>query len=75
MRFPVARTDSMYCKPGSWVFPAASQPLPGYYLDQMAQESAQNEDGLKEFLDLFSHRWTQFAYHACSKYRYYICFP
>lgn len=40
----------------------------------MAQESAQNEDGLKEFLDLFSHRWTQFAYHAWRKYRYYICF-
>jgi type VI secretion system protein ImpH len=40
----------------------------------MARESAQNEEGLKEFLDLFSHRWTQFAYHAWRKYRYYICF-
>lgn len=55
-------------------FSGSQSPLPGYYLDQMAQESAQNEDGLKEFLDLFSHRWTQFAYHAWRKYRYYICF-
>lgn len=55
-------------------FSGSQSPLPGYYLDQMAQESAQHEDGLKEFLDLFSHRWTQFAYHAWRKYRYYICF-
>ncbi|MDA3132341.1 type VI secretion system baseplate subunit TssG [Atlantibacter subterranea] len=55
-------------------FSGSQSPLPGYYLDRMARESAQNEDGLKEFLDLFSHRWTQFAYHAWRKYRYYICF-
>lgn len=55
-------------------FSGSQSPLPGYYLDRMAQESAQNEEGLKEFLDLFSHRWTQFAYHAWRKYRYYICF-
>ncbi|EOF5384275.1 type VI secretion system baseplate subunit TssG [Salmonella enterica] len=55
-------------------FSGSQSPLPGYYLDRMAHESAQDEDGLKEFLDLFSHRWTQFAYHAWRKYRYYICF-
>lgn len=55
-------------------FSGSQSPLPGYYLDRMAQESAQNEEGLKEFLDLFSHRWTQFTYHAWRKYRYYICF-
>lgn len=55
-------------------FSGSQSPLPGYYLDRMAQESAQNEEGLKEFLDLFSHRWTQFAYHAWRKYRYHICF-
>lgn len=55
-------------------FSGSQSPLPGYYLDRMARESAQNEEGLKEFLDLFSHRWTQFAYHAWRKYRYYICF-
>ncbi|WP_333498805.1 type VI secretion system baseplate subunit TssG [Kluyvera sp. CHPC 1.2972] len=55
-------------------FSGSQSPLPGYYLDRMAQESAQNEQGLKAFLDLFSHRWTQFAYHAWRKYRYYICF-
>ncbi|MBJ9293294.1 type VI secretion system baseplate subunit TssG [Citrobacter werkmanii] len=55
-------------------FSGSQSPLPGYYLDRMARESAQNEEGLKDFLDLFSHRWTQFAYHAWRKYRYYICF-
>ncbi len=55
-------------------FSGSQSPLPGYYLDRMALESAQNEEGLKAFLDLFSHRWTQFAYHAWRKYRYYICF-
>ncbi|EPC0891774.1 type VI secretion system baseplate subunit TssG [Citrobacter freundii] len=55
-------------------FSGSQSPLPGYYLDRMARESAQNEEGLKEFLDLFSHRWTQFVYHAWRKYRYHICF-
>ncbi|EAW1720467.1 type VI secretion system baseplate subunit TssG [Salmonella enterica subsp. indica] len=55
-------------------FSGSQSPLPGYYLDRMARESAQNEEGLAAFLDLFSHRWTQFAYHAWRKYRYYICF-
>ena len=55
-------------------FSGSQSPLPGYYLDLMARESAQNEEGLKEFLDLFSHRWTQFVYHAWRKYRYHICF-
>lgn len=55
-------------------FSGSQSPLPGYYLDRMAHESAQNEEGLNAFLDLFSHRWTQFAYHAWRKYRYYICF-
>ena len=55
-------------------FSGSQSPLPGYYLDRMAHESTQNEEGLNAFLDLFSHRWTQFAYHAWRKYRYYICF-
>ena len=55
-------------------FSGSQSPLPGYYLDRMARESAQNEEGLREFLDLFSHRWTQFVYHAWRKYRYYISF-
>lgn len=55
-------------------FSGSQSPLPGYYLDRMAQESAQNEEGMAAFLDLFSHRWTQFVYHAWRKYRYYICF-
>lgn len=55
-------------------FSGSQSPLPGYYLDRMARESAQNEEGMAAFLDLFSHRWTQFLYHSWRKYRYYICF-
>lgn len=55
-------------------FSGSQSPLPGYYLDRMARESAQNEEGLKDFLDVFSHRWTQFVYHAWRKYRYHVCF-
>lgn len=52
----------------------SQSPLPGYYLNQMAWEEAQNEEGIKAFLDLLSHRWTQFAYHAWRKYRYHASF-
>lgn len=31
-------------------FSGSQSPLPGYYLDRMARESAQNEEGLKDFL-------------------------
>lgn len=55
-------------------FSGSQSPLPGYYLDRMARESAQNEEGLKDFLDVFSHRWTQFVYHAWRKYRYHVRF-
>lgn len=49
-------------------------PLPGYYLEQIAQESAQGEVGLAAFLDLFSHRLIQFTWHIWRKYRWHICF-
>ena len=52
----------------------SQSPLPGYYLDELALEVAQEEEGLAGFLDLFAHRWTQFLYHIWRKYRYYVCF-
>lgn len=52
----------------------SQSPLPGYYLDNLAWSSAQGEKKLGDFLDMFSHRWTQFVYHIWRKYRYYACF-
>lgn len=52
----------------------SQSPLPGYYLDNLAWEAAQGERKLTDFLDMFSHRWTQFIYHIWRKYRYYVCF-
>lgn len=52
----------------------SQSPLPGYYLDQIAWESAQGESGIADFLDLFSHRMIQFIWHIWRKYRWYVCF-
>ncbi|HCB1602131.1 TPA: type VI secretion system baseplate subunit TssG [Citrobacter freundii] len=53
----------------------SSSPLPGYYLDDMAWLQAQ-EGGCAtaDFLNLFSHRWTQFLYHIWRKYNWYASF-
>lgn len=54
---------------------AGSQsPLPGYYLEAIAREAAQDESLVAEFLNMFSHRWTQFVWQIWRKYRYYVCF-
>lgn len=54
---------------------AGSQsPLPGYYLEDIAWEAAQDESLVAEFLNMFSHRWTQFVWQIWRKYRYYVCF-
>lgn len=52
----------------------SQSPLPGYYLDNLAWESAQGERKLTDFLDMFVHRWSQFVYHIWRKYRYFVCF-
>jgi type VI secretion system protein ImpH len=52
----------------------SQSPLPGYYLDNLAWGAAQGEKKLGDFLDMFTHRWTQFIYHIWRKYRYYVCF-
>lgn len=52
----------------------SQSPLPGYYLDQIAWESAQGESEIADFLDLFSHRMIQFIWHIWRKYRWYVCF-
>lgn len=52
----------------------SQSPLPGFYLDQIAWESAQGESGIADFFDLFSHRMIQFVWHIWRKYRWHICF-
>ncbi|HAF2404063.1 TPA: type VI secretion system baseplate subunit TssG [Salmonella enterica] len=52
----------------------SQSPLPGYYLEDIAQEAAQDESLVAELLNMFSHRWTQFVWQIWRKYRYYVCF-
>ncbi|EAS1758236.1 type VI secretion system baseplate subunit TssG [Salmonella enterica] len=52
----------------------SQSPLPGYYLDQIAWESAQGESETADLLNLFSHRMIQFIWHIWRKYRWYVCF-
>ena len=52
----------------------SQSPLPGYYLDNLAWSAAQEEGHVVDFLNMFSHRWTQFIHHIWRKYRYHICF-
>ncbi|HCM1914390.1 TPA: type VI secretion system baseplate subunit TssG [Salmonella enterica subsp. salamae serovar 28:r:e,n,z15] len=53
----------------------SSSPLPGYYLDDMAWFQAQEGgSATADFLNLFSHRWTQFLYHIWRKYNWHISF-
>lgn len=60
---------------GSFIGLHGSQsPLPGYYLDKLAWEEAQQSNRLTDFLDLFNHRLLSLLHRIWRKYRYYICF-
>ncbi|WP_312972290.1 type VI secretion system baseplate subunit TssG [Atlantibacter sp.] len=53
----------------------SSSPMPGYYLDDMAWFQAQEGgSATADFLNLFSHRWTQFLYHIWRKYNWHVSF-
>ncbi len=52
----------------------SQSPMPSYYLDTLAWEDAQNEEGLKDFLDVFNHRIMLILHHSWRKYRYHVCF-
>lgn len=52
----------------------SQSPLPGYYLDSLAWEDAQNENRLTDFLNVFNHRLITLLHQIWRKYRYYICF-
>jgi type VI secretion system protein ImpH len=49
-------------------------PLPGDYLDVIAQEAGQGEGIRAPFLDFFNHRLLSLLHVAWRKYRYYIRF-
>lgn len=49
-------------------------PLPGYYLDRLAYEQAQERGIRPAFLDFFNHRLLTLLHHSWRKYRYYIRF-
>ena len=49
-------------------------PLPGYYLDRLAYEQAQNRGIRPAFLDFFNHRLLTLLHHSWRRYRYYIRF-
>lgn len=52
----------------------SQSPLPGYYLDNLAWEEAQQDNHLTDFLNLFNHRLLTLLHRVWRKYRYYICF-
>ncbi|WP_323839540.1 type VI secretion system baseplate subunit TssG [Photorhabdus africana] len=52
----------------------SQSPMPGYYLDSLAWEDAQDENRLTDFLNVFNHRSIVMLHQIWRKYRYYICF-
>ncbi len=52
----------------------SQSPLPGYYLDHLAWKAVHEQSPVGDFLDMFSHRLTQFVWHIWRKYRYHISF-
>lgn len=52
----------------------SQSPLPGYYLDHLARKAVHEQSPVGDFLDMFSHRLTQFVWHIWRKYRYHISF-
>ena len=49
-------------------------PLPGYYLDRLAYEQAQERGIRPAFMDFFNHRLLTLLHTSWRKYRYYIRF-
>lgn len=52
----------------------SDSPLPGYYLDRLAYEQAQERGIRPAFMDFFNHRLLTLLHHSWRKYRYYIRF-
>ncbi|HAT1682904.1 TPA: type VI secretion system baseplate subunit TssG [Klebsiella oxytoca] len=52
----------------------SQSPMPGYYLDELAWEYAQQESRLGLFLDFFHHRLLTLLHRVWRKYRYHVRF-
>ncbi len=52
----------------------SQSPMPGYYLDELAWEYAQQEPRLGLFLDFFHHRLLTLLHRVWRKYRYHVRF-
>lgn len=52
----------------------SQSPLPGYYLDDLAYEYAQQDGKVSLFLDFFHHRLLTLLHRIWRKFRYYIRF-
>ncbi|MDY0970726.1 type VI secretion system baseplate subunit TssG [Siccibacter turicensis] len=52
----------------------SQSPMPGYYLDDLAWEYAQQEPKLGLFLDFFHHRLLTLLHRVWRKYRYHVRF-
>lgn len=50
----------------------SQSPLPGYYLENLAQEYLHKENRLVDFINMFNHRFILLAHQIWRKYRYYI---
>lgn len=50
----------------------SQSPLPGYYLENLAQEYLHRDTRLVDFVDFFNHRLGLLAHQIWRKYRYYI---
>lgn len=52
----------------------SQSPLPGYYLDELAYEYAQQDQKIGAFLDFFHHRLLTLLHRIWRKFRYHIRF-
>ncbi|AQU83642.1 MAG: type VI secretion system baseplate subunit TssG [Halomonas sp.] len=50
----------------------AQSPLPSYYLEALAHESAHQEGAAGDFLDFFNHRLLTLMHRSWRKYRHYV---
>lgn len=50
----------------------AQSPLPSYYLEALAHESAHQEGSAGDFLDFFNHRLLTLMHRSWRKYRHYV---
>ncbi|MBU2708001.1 type VI secretion system baseplate subunit TssG [Zooshikella marina] len=48
-----------------------ASPLPAFYTERIVQNDPENHP-IRDFMDLFNHRYIELLYHGWKKYRYYL---